>query len=70
MKINTVRFNTYPNNKDHFWQIVLFPTISVLNNINKYDRHIAINFEWFFWSITFIITYGKSFKEPISYFKR
>jgi hypothetical protein len=22
MKINTVRFNTYPNNKDHFKQIV------------------------------------------------
>jgi hypothetical protein len=52
MTINT--YNTLPNKRDHWWQIVLLPTISILNNIEESDKYVAINFEWLFWSITVI----------------
>ena len=55
MKLKIATFNTAPSKKDHFWQAVLIPTISVLNSINKYDDYIAFNFEWLFWSATLII---------------
>lgn len=50
-------FNTLPSRKDSFWQIVLIPTISVLNNIERKDKYVAINVEWLFWSFTTIISY-------------
>lgn len=50
-------FNTLPNKKDDFWQIVLIPTVSVLNNIERRDKYVAINVEWLFWSFTTIISY-------------
>lgn len=61
-------YNTIPNSKSHWWQIVLLPTISVMNNIQKYEPYVAINFEFLFWSLTIIINYGK--KQPYSYTKR
>jgi hypothetical protein len=48
-------FNTLPSKKDGFWQIVLFPTISILKGIDPYDPYTAINFEWLFWAFTIII---------------
>jgi hypothetical protein len=57
MKIAT--FNTLPNKKDHFWQFVILPTISVLNNITKEDSYVAFSFEWMFWSTTILFEYDK-----------
>lgn len=68
MNITTRVYNTIPNNKSHWWQIVLLPTISVINNIQKYEPYVAVNFEYLFWSFTTIINYGK--KQPYSYNKR
>ncbi len=68
MTITTRVYNTIPNNKSHWWQIVLLPTISVMNNIQKYEPYVAVNFEYLFWSFTTIINYGK--KQPYSYNKR
>lgn len=54
MKIRLKLFNTLPTKRDKFFQIVLIPTVSVLNSISEEDRYIAINFEWLFWSFTTI----------------
>lgn len=64
MNIKTNVYNTLPNKKDHWWQVVLLPTISVMNNIQKYDPYVAINFEWLFWSFTTIIGYGRKAEHP------
>lgn len=55
MSIQTSVYNTLPNKKDHWWQIVVLPTISIMNNIQKHDPYVAINLEWLFWSFTTII---------------
>jgi hypothetical protein len=59
MRITTAAFNTLPSTKDHFWQVVIFPTISVLKNIDAHDQYTAINFEWLFWSFTIMINDDK-----------
>lgn len=57
MKIRLKAFNTLPNKKDPFFQIVLLPTVSILNSIDRQDRYLAINLEWLFWSFTTIYEY-------------
>jgi hypothetical protein len=64
MNIKTSLHNTLPSKKDHWWQVVLFPTVSIMNNIQKYDPYVAINFEYLFWSFTTIISYGKKGQHP------
>lgn len=59
MKINSSVFNTLPSKKDGFWQVVLFPTVTILNSPNKYDKYIAVNFEWIYWTLTLIFTNEK-----------
>lgn len=59
MSIKTNVYNTLPSKKDHWWQIVVLPTVSIMNNIQKYEPYVAVNFEWLFWSFTTIISYGK-----------
>lgn len=54
MRIQCKMFNTLPSKKDQFFQVVLIPTVSILNSISTDDRYIAINFEWLFWSFTTI----------------
>jgi len=56
MRIRAKAFTTLPTKEDEFWQIVVIPTISVLNSINRDDRYIAVSFEWIFWSFTFIFS--------------
>lgn len=56
MTISTTTFNTLPNKKDSFWQVVIFPTISVLNSLDRNDSYVAINTEWLFWSFTIILS--------------
>jgi hypothetical protein len=55
MNLKVTGFNTFPNKKDSFWQVVLIPTVSILNSIDRYDKYVAINLEWCFWSVCFII---------------
>ena len=69
MKIKFAPYNTLPNSGSHWWQMVLIPTVSIMNNIQKYDPYVAINIEWLFWSFTTVINYGQSPKEPTPYFK-
>jgi hypothetical protein len=59
MKLNIKTYNTLPTKKSHWWQIVLFPTVSLMNNIQKNDPYVAVNIEYLFWSITTILSYGK-----------
>lgn len=54
MKLKLATFNTFPSKKDSYWQVVLIPTVSVLNSISRDDKYIAVNFEWLFWSFTTI----------------
>jgi hypothetical protein len=56
MKLELVKFNSLPNKKDKFWQIVVIPTISILANEDDKDEYMAINFEWLFWTITLVIS--------------
>jgi hypothetical protein len=53
MKVTT--FNTLPSDKDDFWQVVIFPTVSVLKSVDRYDPYTAISCEWLFWSVSFLI---------------
>ena len=59
MKINIRTYNTLPTRKSHWWQVVVLPTMSVMNNIQKHDPYVAFNLEWLFWSFTTILSYGK-----------
>ena len=62
MKLELVKFNSFPNKKEKFWQIVLIPTITILANEENKDEYIAINFEWLFWTLTLIISeHGKKY---------
>jgi len=54
MKLKFATFSTFPSEKDHFWQVVILPTVTVLNNIDPVDNYVAFNFEWLFWSSTLI----------------
>ena len=64
MKLNIKMYNTLPTKKSHWWQVVLFPTVSLMNNIEKHDPYMAVNFEYLFWSLTTIISYGKKAQHP------
>jgi hypothetical protein len=64
MKLNIKMYNTLPTKKSHWWQIVLFPTVSLMNNIEKHEPYMAVNFEYLFWSLTTIISYGKKAQHP------
>lgn len=64
MKLNIKLYNTLPSKKSHWWQVVLFPTVSLMNNIEKHEPYMAINFEYLFWSLTTIISYGKRAQHP------
>jgi hypothetical protein len=59
MKLNIKTYNTLPSSKSHWWQLVILPTMTLMNNIQKHDPYVAFNIEWLFWSITTIISYGK-----------
>jgi hypothetical protein len=60
MRLNVKTYNTLPAKNSHWWQVVLFPTVSIMNNIQKNDPYVAINIEYLFWSLTIIISYGNS----------
>ena len=64
MTITTKVYNTLPTKKSHWWQVVLFPTVSLMNNIQKHDPYVALNVEYLFWSLTTIISYGKKQAHP------
>lgn len=61
MKFNVKTYQTLPDRRSHWWQIVLIPTISIMNNVQKHEPYVAINAEWLFWSFTTIISYGNTY---------
>ena len=69
MKITSKVYNTLPSKSSHWWQVVLIPTIAIMNNIQEFDPYVAINIEWLFWSHTIIISHGNQPEEPETYFK-
>lgn len=48
-------FSTVPTRKDDFWQIVLFPTVTILRSSELDGPYTVISGEWLFWSITIVI---------------
>ena len=45
-----------PKKSNDYWQIVFIPTVALYKQaVNLSDWHIAINFEWLFWSMTILI---------------
>jgi hypothetical protein len=48
-------FSTAPTEGDVFWQVVLFPTITVLRNREFGGAYYAVSVEWLFWSVTTIL---------------
>lgn len=52
MRVHSFTYNTMPKEGDSFWQIVLFPTCSILSSVEEYDPYIAVNFEWLYWSFS------------------
>ena len=53
--MNIKLFSTAPKNDDVFWQVVLFPTITILRNKEFSGGYYAVSVEWLFWSFTTII---------------
>jgi len=60
MKVNTFTYNTLPRAGDSFWQIVLFPTCSILSSVDEYDPYTAVNFEWLYWSLSLTFRHDKT----------
>jgi len=69
MRITSKVYNTLPSKDSHWWQVVLIPTVAIMNNIQEFDPYGAINIEWLFWSHTIIINHGNPPEEPEAYFK-
>lgn len=55
MKIDWNIFNTSPLKEDEFWQIVIFPTITVLRSRENRKGYTIVSFEWLFWSLSTMI---------------
>jgi hypothetical protein len=48
-------FSTIPSKKDPFWQLILFPNITILRSPDKEAPYTVVGFEWLFWSVSIII---------------
>jgi hypothetical protein len=56
MNIKVLTLSTHPRKTTDYWQCVFIPTVSAY--FSSYDgesKHVAINFEWLFWSATILI---------------
>ncbi len=51
-------FDTLPNKKDDFWQLVMLPTVTILRRPAN-ERYTVFSVEWLFWSLTIIINDNK-----------
>lgn len=57
MKIKLLTMSTVPNKRDDYWQCVFIPTIAMFYSSYEDDaNHMAVNFEWLFWSLTILIS--------------
>ena len=56
MKLEILSMSTHPKKDTNYWQVVLFPTVSIYKTVED-EGHIAVNLEWLFWNIT-ILTYS------------
>jgi hypothetical protein len=65
MKIKFLTMCTAPRSSTEFWQCVFIPTVSAYcSYYDGNEQHLAINFEWLFWSIT-ILTYTDDDKRAV-----
>jgi hypothetical protein len=53
--ISIKTFSTVPCKEEVFWQVVLFPTITILRSPDEADQYTVIGFEWLFWSLSILI---------------
>lgn len=57
MKIKLLTMSTAPNKREDYWQCVFIPTIAMFYSAYEDNTgHMAINFEWLFWSLTILIS--------------
>ena len=55
MKIKFLTMSTFPKRSVEFWQCVFIPTITAYSSYyDGENQHVAINFEWLFWSLTIL----------------
>lgn len=47
-------FSTAPTKNDFFWQVVLLPTVTILQNVEPKELYTVVSVEWLFWSLTTI----------------
>lgn len=64
MNVKVLKMSTFPVKSKEFWQVVVFPTISLYTSEYK-ERHISINCEWLFWTITVLISKQEDCKECV-----
>lgn len=56
MKIKLLTLSTHPRKNIDYWQCVFIPTVSAyFSSYDGEDKHLAINFEWLFWSTTILM---------------
>ena len=56
MNIKVLTMSTHPRPKVDYWQCVFIPTMSAyFSSYDGENKHLAMNFEWLFWSLTILI---------------
>lgn len=56
MNVKLLTMTTTPNKRDDYWQCVFIPTVAMFHSVyDDKNSHMAINFEWLFWSLTILI---------------
>lgn len=64
MNVKVLKMSTFPVKSKNYWQVVVFPTISLYTSEYK-ERHISINFEWLFWTGTILLSKQEDCEEYI-----
>jgi len=57
MRITSKVYNTLPSKDSHWWQVVLIPTVAIMNNIQEFDPYVAINIEVFLIYVLDLVRY-------------
>lgn len=56
MNIRLATMSTIPKQSTNYWQCVFFPTLSAYYACyDGENKHLAVNAEWLFWSMTLLI---------------
>jgi len=66
MKIKLLTMSTTPSKEHNYWQVVFLPTVAMFIDKNREKHnHVAINFEWLFWSLTILINIKDDDERPV-----